>query len=95
MPQVAGFRMFRSWKASSFERVMAAMESPAIHQGFEPIPRVIEPQLKIDFASVNHLQYMGGVHFHWGTPQNGWFIVEHPIEVDDDWGYPYDFLETQ
>ena len=70
MPQVAGFRMFRSWKASSFERVMAAMESPAIHQGFEPIPRVIEPQLKIDFASLGKSSAVyGGVPWPWGTPQ--------------------------
>ena len=20
----------------------------------------------------------------------GWFIVENPIEMDDDWGYPHD-----
>ena len=22
--------------------------------------------------------------------QNGWFIVESPMKMDDDWGYPYD-----
>ena len=24
-----------------------------------------------------------------GIPQNRWFIMENPIEMDDDWGYPY------
>ena len=25
----------------------------------------------------------------WGT-HNGWSIMENPIRMDDDWGYPYD-----
>ena len=24
-----------------------------------------------------------------GVPQNGWFMMENAIEMDDDWGYPY------
>ena len=24
-----------------------------------------------------------------GAPQNGWFVREHPIKMDDDWWYPY------
>ena len=24
-----------------------------------------------------------------GVPPNGGFIRENPIEIDDDWGYPY------
>jgi hypothetical protein len=25
-----------------------------------------------------------------GLPQTGWFIMEIPIKMDDDWGYPHD-----
>ena len=25
-----------------------------------------------------------------GVPKNGRFIVDNPIEMDDDWGYPHD-----
>ena len=31
-----------------------------------------------------------GVSISGGTPIAGWFIIEYPIEMDDDWGYPYD-----
>ena len=24
-----------------------------------------------------------------GVPQNGWFIREYPIKMDDFWGYPH------
>ena len=30
----------------------------------------------------------------WGTPTiAGWFVMEHPLRMDDDWGYP-PFQET-
>ena len=31
-----------------------------------------------------------GAFLKWGDPQfAGWFMRENPIEMDDDWGYPY------
>ena len=27
-----------------------------------------------------------------GVTQNVWFIMEDPIEMDDDWGYPHDLV---
>ena len=35
------------------------------------------------------------VHGHGGTPIAGWFILENPIEMDDDWGYPHDLGNHQ
>ena len=34
---------------------------------------------------------MGGFQLgKWGTQIAGWFFLrENPIEMDDDWGYPY------
>ena len=34
-------------------------------------------------------QICGGLHGH-GVSQNGWCIVEDPINTNDDWGYPHD-----
>ena len=33
------------------------------------------------------IRWDGGFH-KWGTPLAGWFIVEDPIKMDDNWGYP-------
>ena len=29
-----------------------------------------------------------------GSPSYGWFRMENPTKMDDDWGYPYDLSET-
>ena len=38
--------------------------------------------------------YDMGVSRTGGTPKIGWFMMENPIDMDDDWGYPYDETET-
>ena len=30
-----------------------------------------------------------GVSWNGGTPIAGWFTMDNPIEMDDDWEYPY------
>ena len=37
----------------------------------------------------HHLGVSINENHKWGVPQNKWFIRENPIEIDDDWRYPY------
>ena len=33
--------------------------------------------------------HLDGDFHKWGVPENGWFILAHPIDMDDCWGYPH------
>ena len=47
-------------------------------------------KVRISMAESCHGKYvsLGGFH-KWGCPKNAWFTVENPIQMDDNWGYPY------
>jgi hypothetical protein len=39
----------------------------------------------------SELSWISCGDFHtWGSSIAGWFIRENSIQMDDDWGYPYD-----
>ena len=39
-------------------------------------------------SSCETIRYMG-VSINWDTPIAGWFILENPTKMDENWGYPY------
>ena len=43
-------------------------------------------QLSITITMI--YRYYMGVSLNGGTPQNGWFRMEDPMKMDDNWGYP-------
>ena len=46
-------------------------------------------QLKLPLLTIDDHYLYGGVHKFYGYPHSWMVIVENPIKMDDDWGYPY------
>ena len=49
---------------------------------------IVDPALSRCIAPPANVSLQGGVH-KWGTPIAGENVMENPIRMDDDWGYPY------
>ena len=40
-------------------------------------------------SSISKRYILAGFQLVMVVSQNGWFVTEHRIKMDDDWGYPY------
>ena len=58
-----------------------------------PLMRELEWDSALTGSSPEITELDGGFHGHGGTPIAGWFVKEHPIQMDD-LGIPLFFGET-
>ena len=75
---------------TSFERAMSA-SNVAIWLSSPGLKRRVARGWP-DFRHLEIMSHYMGVSINGGTPIAGWFLMEYSIKMDDDWGYPYDYL---